>query len=508
MNSSSFLLKSSVILLALGLFAIDVLVPLGVAVWLPYVGVVLLSIWLPARWQTYTMAAACTALMLLGLFYSPPGNSPFWIAAVNRLLGIFAVWMAAIVGLAARRTLQLEEANRKLQEEIGERERLQAQLLRSQRLDSIGVLAGGIAHDFNNLLTPILMAIKLLKEDRPDQERQQLLTTLQASAERGAEMVRQLLAFAGGTNDRREPVDPSHIIKEIKAILEHTLPKAIQIQLDIADNTMAVRADATQIAQVLMNLCVNARDAMPTGGTLTIRACNSLLNEDLARTHPNAKPGAYVLIEVGDSGVGISADVFDKVFDPFFTTKGPGKGTGLGLSTALGIVRGHDGFINVWSEVGRGSRFAVYLPAIVDEAAGPPENRRINQLRGHGELVLLVDDEPLILETARVALRDGGYRVIAAADGRNAIELYQRHLGEIRVVLLDMMMPGMDGEATMLSLEDLDPNVRIIASSGLRVAGRVSEAISGGRMAFLPKPYTDEQLLATLATVLKKNEGG
>jgi len=507
MERTGILHLATVVVLAGGLFLVDLQVPLGVAVWLPYVGVALLSLWFPSRWQTSMTAAVCTVLLLLGLFSSPPGSGHFLTAAINRLLGCFAVWIAAIVGLAARRTRQLQEANKQLQQEIRERERLQAQLLRGQRLESIGVLAGGIAHDFNNLLTPILMAVKLLKENRPDEERQHLLTTLQASAERGAEMVRQLLAFAGGSDGQCVTVQTKFIIKEIKDILEHTFPKTIQISEDVADNLKSVHADPTQLSQVLMNLCVNARDAMPAGGLLTIQARNVFIREIDNRIYPDVRPGSYVLIAVADTGSGIRTDVLDKMYDPFFTTKEPGKGTGLGLSTALGIVKNHGGFILVQSAVGKGSRFAIHLPAVDEtearqDALVPPE-----QPDGQGKLILVVDDESLIVETARATLENHGYRVVSATDGYEAIELYKQHGRDIQVVLLDMMMPGMDGQATLAAIEELDPKVRIIASSGLPVSGRVAEVIAVGQGAYLPKPYSDEQLLATLARVLGKDEG-
>jgi signal transduction histidine kinase/ActR/RegA family two-component response regulator len=498
---------TAVVVLAGGLFVVDLLVPLGVAVWLSYLGVVLLSLWFPSRWQTYATAAVCTALMLLGLFHSPPGGGPVWMAASNRLLGIFSLWVAAVVGLAARRTFELQEANRLLREEIGERERLQAQLLRSQRLESLGILASGIAHDFNNLLTPILMAAKLLREDRPDEERLQLLATLQASAERGAETVRQLLTFAGGTEGQRTTVHPGEIIQEVTAILQHTFPKTIHIRVDVPGHLPPVRGDATQLSQVLLNLCINARDAMPTGGRLVIKADKALLKPDGARLHPEARAGLYVWIAVADTGGGIPANVLDRIFDPFFTTKGPGKGTGLGLSTALGIVQGHGGFITVASETGRGSRFAVHLPAAPEETR-QPEKPAPQQARGQGELILVVDDEPLILQTARSALEGRGYRIITARDGGEAVEVCRRHHGEVRAVVLDMMMPGMDGQETFMALEGLDSGAPIILSSGLRPSGRLAEAVAADRAAFLPKPYTEAQLQVALAAALYREGCG
>lgn len=379
---SRILLLVAVVVLAGGLFSVDVLVPLGLAVWIPYVLVVLLCLWFPHPWQTYTAAAAFSVLMILGLFIPFEGGQLFWLAVLNRLMGVVAIWVAAVIGLAARCTLQLEEASCKLQREIILRERLQPQLLRTQRLESFGALASGGAHYFNNLLSPILMAAKLLKENRSEAERQRLLATLQTSAERGADMVRQLLAFAGGTDSQRTSVQPEHFIREITAIIEHTVPRTIQLSVDLEDNLKQVHADATQLCQVLMNLCINARDAMPTSGTLIVQASNVFLNENDARLHPEAQPGCYVLIAVADTGSGIAAGALDKVFDPFFTTKEVGKGSGLGLSTARDIVRDHGGFISVYSVVGNGSRFAVYLPA--EGAAAKSEQKVPGQLSGQG----------------------------------------------------------------------------------------------------------------------------
>jgi len=386
--------------------------------------------------------------------------------------------------------------------DVTERVQLQAQLLRTQRLESIGVLAGSVAHDFNNLLNPILMAVMLLREERPEEERQHLLTTLQASAERGAEIVRQLLSFAGGSDGERAPVQIRHLIKEVKSILDHTFPKTIRLKVVLADSLAPVFADATQLSQVLMNLCVNARDAMPAGGSLTITAENVVLDHDAARLHADARPGPYLRIAVTDTGTGIAPKIIDRIFDPFFTTKEPGKGTGLGLSTVLGIVKSHNGFISLDSKLGRGSQFAVCLPALPqreDGAAGPA---RPSLPRGRGELILLVDDEPLILETVGTLLKGHGYQVLTATDGKEALAAYQQNRRQIQAVVLDMMMPVMDGPTTLSALQELDPQVRIVATSGLRPTGWLVEALAAGEVHFLQKPYSDEQILVTLARIL------
>jgi len=387
--------------------------------------------------------------------------------------------------------------------DITARKKWEVQLLRAQRLESIGTLAGGIAHDFNNLLNPILMAVRLLQMGMPEADQQRLLKVLQASAERGAEMVKGLLTFAGGADRQLEVMNPRTVIGEVKVILDHTFPKSIQVQTIVAEGLWPVRADPTQLSQVLMNLCVNARDAMPDGGTLTVSAENQLADQGYARRHVEAQPGPYVLIAVADTGTGIPPDQSDKIFDPFFTTKVQGKGTGLGLSTALGIVKSHGGFINVYSEPGKGTRFVIHLPALTDAEAESARTRSAEISKGQGELILVVDDEPDIRDTTKAVLQANGYRVLTAGDGSEALALYSQHGTEIRGVLLDMVMPVLDGPATMDALHQIDPRVRIITTSGFRPSGRVARAIAEEQSAFLQKPYTDEQMLAALTRVLR-----
>ncbi len=386
--------------------------------------------------------------------------------------------------------------------DVTDRKKLEVQFLRAQRLESIGTLAGGIAHDLNNVLTPILMSVKLLKKAPPEEERQSLLEVLQASAQRCAEMLKQLLTFAGGIEAPRTALRLEHVVAEVKGMLEHTLPETVEVQVTMAKDLWPITGDVTQLAQVLMNLCVNARDAMPQGGTLTITAGNVLVNGDYARMHLDAKPGPHVLVTVADTGTGIAADMLHKIFDPFFTTKGQGKGTGLGLSTALSIVKAHGGFINVYSEVGAGTRFAAYLPAAQSQESGPAREVRRNRPQGQGEWILVVDDEAFILVTAKATLEANGYRVLTAADGGEALACYRRQAGTVRAVILDMMMPGMDGLATMRALQEFDPQVRIVASSGLRTPGKMAEAMAAGATTFLQKPYSDDQLLEALGRVL------
>ncbi len=492
-----------VFLSAIGVFVLDAFfLPLGVAIWLPYVAVVLASLWLPQAWLVYSTAAACSFLTIAGQFLSAPGVA-FWLGAGNRLMAVTIFWFAAIVGLKARRTKELERSNHALQLEIQHRRELESQLLRTQRLESIGVLTGGIAHDFNNLLTPILMAAKILQEDRPEEERRHLLETLQASAERAAELVRKLLAFAGGVGGERTTVQVQDVIQEVQQIVDHTFPKTIAIRARLTDRLPLVLADPTQLSQVLLNLCVNARDAMPSGGTLSLTAETVSVNGEQARVHPGARPGLFVRLAVEDTGCGMAPAVLDKAFDPFFTTKPQGKGSGLGLSTALGIVRSHGGFLHVDSHAGRGSRISVYLPAHACESKKADPQEESVARRGHGELLLIIDDEGPMLQTVKAVLQGRGYRVLTARGGAEALDLFDRNHAEIQGVLLDMMMPDMDGLDVLAKLRERAPNVRILASSGLYAAGRPTETLAVHRIPFLPKPYTDEQLLGALARLLR-----
>ena len=400
---------------------------------------------------------------------------------------------------------QLDVGGRKLYSailrDITEKKRLEAQFLRAQRLESIGTLAGGIAHDLNNILTPMAMAVKLLKRNQPEPQRQGLLATLQSSVERAAELVKQVLAFAGGVEGGQAIVSIGEVIGEVQTILRHTLPKTIALQISLTDSLWNVRGDATQFSQIFMNLCVNARDAMPRGGTLTISATNAVLDENYARMQLEAKPGPYVHITVADTGTGIAPNVMEKMFDPFYTTKEKGKGTGLGLSTALGIVRSHGGFMTVYSEPGKGASFNIYLPAVKSPATQQALEQQRDLPLGHGELILIVDDEAPILEVARATLEAHGYRALTAGDGRQAVELYREKRQEVNAVLLDMMMPVMDGPATLQALKEINPDVRVIATSGLPASGK-AEAVTTSAQAFLPKPYTAENLLQLLGRIV------
>ena len=387
--------------------------------------------------------------------------------------------------------------------DITEKKRMESQFLRAQRMESIGTLAGGIAHDLNNILSPILMAIDMLQLRVTDETSKKWFEVMRANAERGASMVRQVLSFARGVEGERVALQPKHLIKEIVKILKETLPKSIEINFQVPNDLWIISADATQMHQVLMNLCVNARDAMPEGGSISIRAENVFVDENFARMHIEAKAGRFVVIHVADTGPGMTAEVQSRIFEPFFTTKEMTKGTGLGLSTALTIVKSHGGFINVYSELHKGSQFTVYLPALdmpgnVDAAAA-----QTDLPLGKGELILVVDDEESIREITRGTLETFGYTVLTASDGTEALALYADKKHQIAAVLTDMVMPFMDGPATIRALQRMNPNVRIIAASGLGTGHRAGEGTLEGVSVFLNKPYTAEKLLKTLAEVLR-----
>jgi PAS domain S-box-containing protein len=391
--------------------------------------------------------------------------------------------------------------------DVTEKRRMESQFLRAQRMESIGTLAGGIAHDLNNVLSPILMAIDMLQLRFTDDTSRKWLDVLRSNAERGGNMVRQVLSFARGVEGERVALQPKHLIKEIVKILRETLPKSVEITFKVPDDLWIISADATQIHQVLMNLCVNARDAMPEGGSISIKAENVFVDENYARMHIEAKAGRFIVITVTDTGPGMAPEIQSRIFEPFFTTKEMTKGTGLGLSTALSIVKSHGGFINVYSELHRGSQFSVYLPALDSADASDARTLQTDLPIGHGELILVVDDEESIREITRGTLETFGYNVLTANDGTEALAIYADKKNEIAAVLTDMVMPFMDGPVTIRALQRMNPNVRIIAASGLGTAQRAGEGALEGVSVFLNKPYTAEKLLKTLAQVLKDRLG-
>lgn len=387
--------------------------------------------------------------------------------------------------------------------DITEKHRTEEHLLRAQRMESIGTLAGGIAHDFNNILSPILMSVGMMQAKTKDPETIRWLELIRQSSERGAALVHQVLTFARGMSGDRVSVQLKHIVKDLIKVLDETLPKSISVKQNVDPELWVISADPTQLHQVLMNLCINARDAMPSGGTLTLSAMNVSIDENYSRMNIDAEPGEYVLVTVNDTGGGMTNDVQKRIFDPFFTTKEIGKGTGLGLSTAITIVKSHGGFINVYSEPQKGTQFSVYFPAASTSETDASSDAVIVMPTGKGEMILLVDDEENIRQVTQAALEASGYNVATANDGTEAISIFAQQQGEIAVILTDMAMPFMDGIAMIRAARKIDPKVRVIAMSGLISADQAAELTELNVNIRLPKPFTAEELLKAVSEILK-----
>ena len=387
--------------------------------------------------------------------------------------------------------------------DVTEQKKLQAHFLRAQRLESIGTLAGGIAHDLNNVLTPILVSLKLLKELKGETPTE-VLDTLETSAHRGASIVQQVLSFARGVEGEKAILQVKHPLNEVLKISKDVFPRSVEIHSNVVSDLWPVHGDPTQLYQVFMNLVVNGRDAMPNGGRLQIEAKNTEIDENYARMQPDARPGRYVVISVADTGTGIPPGILAKIFEPFFTTKEVGKGTGLGLSTALGIVRAHGGFLTVYSEQGKGTCFKVYLPASESGRSRERQLKTAKSPQGHGELVMVVDDEAAIREIIKVTIENNGYNVITATDGTEAVAMLAGEKRHIAAVLVDLMMPFMDGIATIRALQRLSPQTKFLAISGLMDQARISQLKELSAVEFLAKPFTTEQILSILESVLRK----
>lgn len=390
--------------------------------------------------------------------------------------------------------------------DITERKILEDQFLRVQRMESIGTLAGGIAHDLNNVLAPIMMSIDLLRSEIRSEDGLEVLDLIGKSALRGADMVRQVLTFARGVEGMTQDVEVGSVIHDAVRIIQETFPKQVRAECHIADDLWLIRGDPTQIHQVVLNLCVNSRDAMPHGGRIILRATNRMIDGHYAGMNIEAAEGPHILIEVEDTGHGISPEIIHKLYDPFFTTKEVGKGTGLGLSTSLAIIKSHGGFIRAYSEPGRGAKFRIYLPAAPGPGPAVAEAAAVSHPHGHGETVLVVDDEDAIRQITRKTLEAYGYQVLLACDGSEAISVYVANQERVAAVLTDMMMPVMDGATTIQVLRRLNPALPIIGASGVDESESIAGSTQGPRAdQFLAKPYSAETLLNALRSVLSES---
>lgn len=382
--------------------------------------------------------------------------------------------------------------------DITERKLMEEKVLRTQRMGSIGTLASGVAHDLNNIITPIVLAANMLRSAEDSNSRECFISSIEKCAQRGADIVNQVLIFARGAEGERVTLPLNRLVNGMEKILRETFPKNIVIESSMPPELWRVNADPTQIQQVILNLCINARDAMPRGGTLLISAENEKIGDKFASMVPDAKAGDFAMLSICDSGTGIPREIVSKIFDPFFTTKEVGKGTGLGLSAAIGIVRSHGGFVTVVSEEGKGSTFKLFLPRETGDTTELRTAESIKMPQGDGETILVVDDEIYIAKMTAMVLERNGYKALIAAEGTAALALYREHAHEIKVVFTDVMMPGMDGVGLAQALKGIDAQVKIVASTGHAAETREAELRALGVNVILSKPFDSRKLVTTI----------
>jgi PAS domain S-box-containing protein len=382
--------------------------------------------------------------------------------------------------------------------DVTETRALNSALYRTQRLESLGTLAGGIAHDLNNVLTPILMSSNLLIKSVEKEKDRKLLELIVATADRGREMVRQIVWFARGTGGKRSPIRLQSVLQELESVLQHTLPRSVELQTEIAGNLPPVLGDATEIFQALMNLCVNARDSMPSGGQLHLEARVGEIDARSALVLGGIQGKPHISIEVGDTGCGIPESEIERIFDPFFTTKDCGRGSGLGLTTANSIAKGHGGSIEVVSTPGRGTVFRLLLPALEETVVEEtPQATPVVPCHGGQRIILVADDDPKILQLTAVTLEGQGYRVLQARDGSEALQIFAESSEIISGVLCDQDMPILDGMKTIRAMSRIDPQVRVLLTTGLPGFTPALDTIE-----VLPKPWSPYQLLRAVGKLL------
>jgi PAS domain S-box-containing protein len=388
--------------------------------------------------------------------------------------------------------------------DVTERRTLEEQLRQVQKMEAIGRLAGGVAHDFNNLLTAILGNAALLLGRLPREDTgYDYVTTIERAAWRAAELTRQLLGFSRQTLLWLKPTSLNDSVEEVVGLLERTIDPLIALEVRRAPDLWMVQADAGQVSQVLMNLCLNARDAMPRGGRMLLETANRTVTREHVRRHAEARPGEHVRLRVADTGEGMPPEIVPRIFDPFFTTKEQGKGTGLGLAMVFGIVQQHQGWIEVHSEVGKGSCFDVYLPRLrapkAPDAPVPPSTAAW----GGSETILLADDNALLRKLAVDFLKPYGYELLLAEDGQQAVEVFERERGRIDLVILDLTMPRLSGREALHRLREIDPEVRVLLSSGYS-EGKLAQSERDEVLGFVAKPYRERELVSAIRTALDK----
>ncbi|MGB8353517.1 MAG: PAS domain S-box protein [Chthoniobacteraceae bacterium] len=390
--------------------------------------------------------------------------------------------------------------------DITEKKQIEAQFLRTQRMENLGALAGGIAHDLNNVLAPIMLAVEIIQDDPLGDSNGKLLETIAASTRRGSDLVKQILSFARGATGQKVPIQIRHVVSEVVKLIGNTFPRNIVLKSNVPHDLPNIMGDSTQLHQVLLNLCVNARDAMHNKGTLTIEVSTVNLDGKKLPSHPGPVTGPFLVLSVGDTGTGIPPEVLTKIFEPFFTTKDPGKGTGLGLSTVMSIVKNHGGYIEVSSQPGLGTKFHVYFPIPGERAVLQKTPGDSRPKHGNGEKILVVDDEIAISEIISTTLIAYNYRVLTADSSAEAVELFSNESAGIDLVITDMMMPDLDGSALVEALQRIKPGVKIVAMSGYTNQNKIASPGDGKVQAFLPKPFSTTQLLSTLRSILDSRE--
>ena len=389
--------------------------------------------------------------------------------------------------------------------DVTEKKQLEEQVYRTQRMESILTLASGIAHDLNNVLAPILLATRILHMRLQDDDSRQLIDTLQRSAERGADLIRQVLTYARGASGEKNPVVIEPLISEVVGILSDTMPRTIRFDVQCGQESNVVLGDGTQLYQVLMNLCVNAKDAMPGGGVITIKTRETHLQDQFSPFLSENISGDFIVIEVADTGEGIEPKVRDKIFEPFFTTKPLGQGTGLGLSTVQGIVKGHNGFISVKSEVNLGTTFEVYLPKLYKTFTTQEKTETSTELKGNGQTILVVDDENEILLLMNENLKEYGFQPKMALGGAQAIHLVSEEGFHPELAIIDLMMPEIDGLTTIRELKKILPNLKIIITSGLAEEETIKQALVENASDFLPKPSSPAEIIRIVNRVIEES---
>jgi CheY-like chemotaxis protein len=371
-------------------------------------------------------------------------------------------------------------------------------------MEAVGTLAGGVAHEFNNLLQAMQAYTRFAMEGLADDDpRRADLKQVIAASDRAASLTRQLLGFGRRQALELKNIEPNQLVADLVKLVRPLIGATISIEVRLDEQAGVIHADAAQFQQLMMNLCINARDAMPDGGTLLIRSEDVQLTERYCELHPDVRPGRYLALTVSDTGTGMPADVVEHIFEPFFTTKGVGKGTGLGLSMVYGVVQQHGGAIRVYSEVGQGTTFKIYLPT-ADRAAAAETADAEPEGRGGCETILVADDEPSVREIYARVLGRAGYRLIAARDGREAWEAFQTHADEIDLLLLDVMMAHRSGRDVYREARRMRPDVPVIFASGYDPETAFIRFADDGGHPFVQKPFDPDDLLQTVRAVLDR----